>query len=133
MRTLLALAALALSTLAASAAAQPRQVVVGGAVGRAEPRESRRAEAGPLKEMFGVPVAERLIQADDTASRIRGIERLGAIGTTEAIDALVEQIEQGAPAARDPKARLATVRVLAPYTKRDNVRQLLTREATDGS
>ena len=113
---------------ARTAYAQPQRAAVSGQV-----REEVRGHTTPLKEMFGVAVAVRLTQSDDATARLRGIERLGAIGTTEAIDALVEQIEQGSPAARDPRARLAAVRLLAGFTKKDSVRQLLLRETTDAS
>ena len=113
---------------ARTAYAQPQRAAVSGPA-----REEVRGHATPLKEMFGVAVAVRLTQSDDATARLRGIERLGAIGTTEAIDALVEQIEQGSPAARDPRARLTAVRVLAGFTRKDSVRQLLLRETTDAS
>src|SRR4051812_8923187 len=112
--SLFVLAALALGAVSSTAAAQPKQAVVG--VGNLGAKPDRGAEAASFKEMFGVPVAARLIQSDDPADRIRGIERLGGVGTTESIDALVEQIEQGSPASRDPRARLTAVRVLAPFT-----------------
>jgi HEAT repeat protein len=112
---------------APGAFAQPRVVV------NAAPHDDARGHASALKEMFGVTVAVRLTQSDDTTARLRGIERLAAIGTPEAIDAIVEQIEQGSPAGRDPRARLAAVRALAGFTKKDNVRQLLLRETTDTS
>ena len=124
-------ASLALGSLvllaAPVASAQPRVVVTGAA------RDDARGHVGALKEMFGVAVAVTLTQSDDAAARLRGIERLATIGTPEAIDAIVEQIEQGSPAARDPRARLAAVRALASFTKKDNVRQLLLRETTDAS
>ncbi|MEP7120420.1 MAG: HEAT repeat domain-containing protein [Byssovorax sp.] len=107
--------------------ADPRVVV------SAAPHDEARGHASAIKEMFGVPVAVRLTQSDDAAARLRGIERLASIGTPEAVDAIVEQIEQGSPAARDPRARLAAVRALAGSTKKDNVRQLLLRETTDAS
>src|SRR4051812_41459094 len=113
---------------ARSAAAQPQRAAVSGPA-----REEVRGRPAPLKEMFGVAVAVRLTSSDDPTARLRGIERLGAIGTAEAIDALVEQIDQGSPAARDPRARLAAVRLLAGFTKKDNVRQLLLHETTDSS
>ena len=113
---------------ARTASAQPQRAAVSGSA-----REEVRGHRTPLKEMFGVAVAVRLTQSDDATARLRGIERLGAIGTTEAIDALVEQIEQGSPASRDPRARLTAVRVLAGFTKKDSVRQLLLRETTDAS
>lgn len=124
-------ASLLVSTLvllaAPAASAQPR-VVVNGA-----PRDEPRGHVAALNELFGVPVAVRLTQSDDAATRLRGIARLATIGTPEAIDAMVEQIEQGSPAARDPRARLAAVRALASFTKKDSVRQLLLRETTDAS
>src|SRR5262245_55706330 len=131
--SLLTLAALSFFASPSPLLAQPRQTVVGVGVAGARPNPGPSDQGLSLKEMFGIPVATRLIQSDDPSDRIRGIERLGAIGTPEAIDALVEQIEQGSPASRDPRARLTAVRVLAAYTKRDNVRQLLAREATDTS
>src|SRR5262245_44290207 len=126
-------AAPVLSTAVSPVIAQPKQAVGGGGIVGVRPEASRGAQPPPLKEMFGIQVATRLIQSDDPNDRIRGIERLGGIGTTEAIDALVEQIEQGARASRDPRARLSAVRVLAAFTKRDNVRQVIAREATDTS
>ena len=114
--------------LAANAISAPPPVIVNGGA-----RDDARGHVGALKEMFGVAVAVRLTQSDDAAARLRGIERLATIGTPEAVDALVEQIEQGSPAARDPRARLAAVRALAGFTKKDNVRQLLLRETSDAS
>ncbi|MCC6552960.1 MAG: HEAT repeat domain-containing protein, partial [Polyangiaceae bacterium] len=96
-----------------------------GAKGRAG------AGAGALRGSVGVPVAERLLGSGDAEDRLRGIERLGAIGTTEAVDALIEALEQGSTAGRDPRARLMAVRALAPHAAKDSVRQLLTRELTD--
>lgn len=55
-----------------------------GAKGRAG------AGAGALRGSVGVPVAERLLGSGDAEDRLRGIERLGAIGTTEAVDALID-------------------------------------------
>src|SRR5271154_6642664 len=68
-----------------------------------------------LKARIGVAFAKHLIESDDANDRLRGVERLGSIGTQEAIDALVEAIEQGAAVGRDPRARLLAVRVLAPH------------------
>ncbi len=121
--------ALAGAVIALPAAGQPRG---GVAPAPAAPVE-RHAEPSPLREMFGAPQGVRLMQSDDPGERIRGIVRLGGIGTPEAIDLLIEQLEQGSAVGRDPRARLEAVRVLAPFTKKDNVRQLLTREATDTS
>ncbi|WP_437924953.1 HEAT repeat domain-containing protein [Sorangium sp. So ce291] len=127
-------AALATTALAGAAAPQPvartaRAPQVeesSGAPAAAEPG------ASPLRGSLGVPVAERLLASSDPEARLRGIERLGSIGTEAAINALLAALEQGAPAARDPKARLAAVRALAPHAPRDSVRQLLSRELAEG-
>ncbi|WP_437828489.1 HEAT repeat domain-containing protein [Sorangium sp. So ce1153] len=127
-------AALAATALAGAAAPQPvartarapQAEESSGAPATAEPGASR------LRGSLGVPVAERLLASSDPEARLRGIERLGSIGTEAAIDALLAAIEQGAPAARDPKARLAAVRALAPHAQRDSVRQLLSRELAEG-
>ncbi|MGK3959714.1 HEAT repeat domain-containing protein [Sorangium sp. So ce118] len=127
-------AALAATALAGAAAPQPvartarapQAEESSGAPAAAEPA------AAPLRGSLGVPVAERLLASSDPEARLRGIERLGSIGTEEAIDALLAALEQGAPAARDPKARLAAVRALAPHAPRDSVRQLLSRELSEG-
>jgi cellulose synthase operon protein C len=132
----LALAALALALLATPAAAQPRAAIaVGGATGGAgaSPAE-HHADSTALRAQLGIPVAQRLLASDDFASRVRGIERLGAIGSPEAIDALVDAMDQQSSVpARDPRARLVAVRVLAGEAGRDSVRQLLMREVTDTS
>jgi HEAT repeat protein len=125
MRRPLAALALALALAPGAAAAQPRSGVAGH-----RPSE-RRNEPAALHTLVGIPVAQRLLQSDDAATRVRGVERLGAIGTNEAIDALVEILEQNSPWMRDPRIRLTAVRVLAGETKRDNVRRFLTREVTD--
>src|SRR5512141_2157267 len=128
MRRPLAALALALALAPGAAAAQPRS---GIAVHR--PSAERRDEPTALHAIAGIPVAQRLLQSDDPATRVRGVERLAAIGTTEAIDALVEILEQNSPWMRDPRIRLTAVRALAGETKRDNVRRFLTREVTDTS
>jgi HEAT repeat protein len=92
-----------------------------------------RPGATTFKSSTGIAVAERLLLSDDPEDRLRGIERLGSIGTPEAIDALLEAMEQGTAVGRDPRARLLAVRVLAPHVKRDTVRQLIGRELQDAS
>ena len=122
-----AFAALGLALLSGSAGAQPRVAV-------SAPRgPEKHADSNALRAQLGVPLAQRLLTSDDLATRIRGIERLGGIGTTLSVDALVDGMDPGSVAARDPRARLVAVRVLADEAKRDNVRQLLLREVTEAS
>ncbi len=122
MRRPVATAALALALISAPAAAQPRPP--------ARPAERVR-EGTSLRAQLGIPVAQRLLASDDFATRVRGIERLGAIGTKEAVDALVEALDGGSVSARDPRVRLIGVRVLAPEARRDNVRQFLLNMVVD--
>jgi len=108
MRRPLAALALLLALAPGVAVAQPRLSLAG-------PRTAiERRELGPFHVLFGVPAAQHLLQADDAMTRIRGVERLGSLGTPEAIDALVDAMEQGSIVARDPRAWLTAVRVLAP-------------------
>lgn len=81
-----------------------------------------------LNDLFGVPVARRLLVSDRTEDRIRGVERLGSLGSDEAIAALVETLEGGGSNAGDTMVRLSAVRVLAAHTDKDAARQVLVRE-----
>src|SRR5579871_2828141 len=99
LRRPMALAALAGALFSLPAAAQPRVAVSG-------PRQERKTEANAFRAQLGIPMAARLLVSDDFATRIRGIELLGSIGTTEAIDLLVDSMDPGSVAARDLRARL---------------------------
>ncbi len=79
-----------------------------------------------------MPVAERLLASTSVDDRLRGVVRLGAIGTPEAIDALTSALEQSTILTRDARARLEAIRALAPHASRDNVRPLLIRELGEG-
>lgn len=124
MRRSFAALALALAALPATAAAQIRA---------ASPRPQDPRESTALRERFGLPRAQRLLLAGDSATRVRGVERIASLGTPDAIDALVDVMESNSTAQGDARMRLAAVRVLAGETKRANVRQLLLREVTDNA
>ena len=117
----------ALATLSpATATGQGRaQVVVNGPGPRAQ-----QGDGPSLKGRVGVAVAEGLMLDGGVEDRIRGVQRLGAIGTPEAVDSLLQSVEQSS-ALLDPKVRLEAVRALAAHAKRDPVRQVLVREMTD--
>ncbi|WP_437543909.1 HEAT repeat domain-containing protein [Sorangium sp. So ce367] len=130
-------AALAATAMAGPAAPQP---VARTARAPQAAEEGGKAPAGaqagatPLRGSLGVAVGERLLSSSDPAARLRGIERLGAIGTEEAVSALLAALDQhGAPGARDPRTRLAAVRALADHAQRDSVRQLLARELSESA
>lgn len=126
-RRLLAAAAIALATIGSVGSTALAQKP-GGA--RAAERDTAKPIGGTLaiRDLFGVSAAKRLLQSDRTEDRIRGIERLGSLGTDEAIDALVAALESGGTASSDTKARLVAVRILASHTDREPVRQVLVRE-----
>lgn len=95
-----------------------------------EPRSTPKRDS--LRGVVGVPVAERLLVSSSAKERLRGVVRLGAIGTPEAIDALTGALEQSTIITRDARTRLEAIRVLAPHATRENVRVLLTRELGEG-
>jgi hypothetical protein len=72
-------------------------------------------------------VAERLLASESSEDRLRGVERLAASGQREAIDRLLRALDPGTSVGRDPRARLAGIRGLAPFASREAVRQLLAK------
>lgn len=108
-------------------------IAIGTVGGRGDAEETRSAPArNSLRGLVGVPVGERLLVASSPQDRLRGVIRLGAIGTPEAIDALAGALEQSTIIARDSRARLEAIRALAPHATRENVRALLIRELGEG-
>ncbi|MDI3283305.1 HEAT repeat domain-containing protein, partial [Polyangium sp. 15x6] len=124
----------AASSLApAPASAQGIAVGVGRrAEGDDEYGEVSAPNRGTLRGLFGVPVAERLLASGSVEERLRGVRRLGAIGTPEAIDALTNAFEQSSLLTRDGRTRLEGVRILAAHADREAVRPLLIRELSEG-
>src|SRR2546421_11957675 len=88
---------------------------------------SGQNESGSLGARLSMAVAERLLASDDADDRLRAVERLAGSGQREAIDRLVRALADGAPALRDPRARLAGVRGLAPFAARESVREILSK------
>lgn len=125
----------ALAALVASAKAASAQGVAIGSARHVDddvPMEDHEApRRGTLRGMFGIPVAERLLVSGSADERLRGVQRLAAIGTPEAIDALVDALEQSSIVGRDGRARLEAVRFLATHVGRENVRPLLVREISE--
>jgi len=123
MRRPLAALALLLAAAPGPALAQPRAA-------SSRSFEARHGE-GTLRAHVGIAQAQRLLHSDDPLARVRGVERLGSIGTPEALDALVEVMGSSRVAQRDAQMRLTAVRVLASETKNTGVRQFLLHEVTD--
>jgi HEAT repeat protein len=87
-----------------------------------------RERTGSLQSRLAVSVAERLIFSDSSDDRIRGVERLTSAGQREGVDRLLRALAEGGPVFRDARARLTSVRGLAPFASREAVRQQLAKE-----
>jgi HEAT repeat protein len=102
------------------------------ATATAAPGEAAESKS-TLRREVGVVAATRLMESADPASLVRGVERLGSIGSNEALEALLDALEQGSLVSRDMRARLTAVRVLAPHARKDRVRTALAKEMIDAS
>jgi HEAT repeat protein len=84
------------------------------------------AGAGALRNRFGIGAAETLGASDSLSERLRGLERLGAVGTPRAVLRLVRALEPGG-SAKAPEERLVAVRQLAMHTDDPSARRALAR------
>ena len=98
-----------------------------------------------LRSRFGADAATALLSSADADDRLRGIERLAAMHTPEALGLLVRSVQPGVPGAgdarpqveaaarKDPRALLAAVRGLAAWAGvtagRDALRTVLDTSA----
>lgn len=83
-------------------------------------------KASTLRHHLGVDVAEALLKSQESDERERGFERLGSVGTAQALDSIIKAFDPGG-AARSARDRLIAVRALAPHAKVPAVRELLVR------
>lgn len=134
LRSLASIAFLAAGcTLLCSVPAAAQGIAIGTIGGRREIEETRvTPQRDSLRGLIGIPVAEKLLVSSSQQERLRGVVRLGAIGTPEAIDVLTGALEQSTIIMRDARARLEAIRALAPHATRENVRALLIRELGEG-
>ena len=79
-----------------------------------------------LRTHLGLEVAEALLKAQSAEQRQRGFERLGSIGTAQALDLLLKSFEAGG-AARSAQDRLVAVRALSAHAAVAQVREFLVR------
>lgn len=93
--------------------------------GDASAEETRR-HAETLRGRVGIGAAEALAASDTLSERLRGLERLGSIGTPRAVLRLVRALEPGG-SAKAPEERLTAVRELAMHTDDPMVRRALAR------
>ena len=79
-----------------------------------------------LRRRLGVEVATQLLKSQNADERERGFERLGSVGSAQALDQILHAFDTGG-AARSAKDRLVAVRALAPHAAVPAVRELLVR------
>ena len=79
-----------------------------------------------LRTHLGIDVAEARLKDQDPEQRQRGFERLGSIGTAQALDVLLKAFDTGG-AARTAKDRLVAVRALSAHASVPAVREFLVR------
>jgi len=79
-----------------------------------------------LKSRTGIAMATALLRAGESSERVRGLERLGEVGTPPALELLGKSLEPGG-AAKTWEERLAAVRALAQHTSTEAARQALAR------
>ncbi|HEX3851156.1 MAG TPA: hypothetical protein VHW01_09330, partial [Polyangiaceae bacterium] len=89
--------------------------------------EAASAQVAPtLKHRLGIDVAENLLRSQNPEDRERGFERLGSIGTAQALDLLLKAFETGGPA-HSAKDRLIAVRAISPHANVPAARDFLVR------
>ncbi|MEO6600216.1 MAG: HEAT repeat domain-containing protein [Polyangiaceae bacterium] len=82
--------------------------------------------ARTLRTRLGIEVAEALLKDSSAEERQRGFERLGSIGTAQALDLLLKVFETGGAAHSAPD-RLVAVRALSEHVSVPAVRDFLIR------
>jgi cellulose synthase operon protein C len=131
-RWLLALVAASL-TISLPVSAQPRARPAPPSAKRPAKSLPKIKQRGPsdvrarLSALAGVGAARRMLESSDSpAARQRALERLGAVGTSSALELLSKALEPGG-AAKTSEERLIAVRALAPHAKNPDVRLALVR------
>lgn len=79
-----------------------------------------------LRTHLGIDVAEALLKEQSAEQRQRGFERLGSVGSAQALDSLLKSFDGGG-AARSAQDRLIAVRALSAHAAVPAVREFLVR------
>jgi cellulose synthase operon protein C len=85
-----------------------------------------------LAKRLGIRSAEKLLRSDVSDDRERGLERLGSVRTTRALEVLVRALEPGG-GAQSARERLIAVRALSPSAREPEVRLALLRVMSGAS
>jgi HEAT repeat protein len=118
-------------------AVRPAQAHPGRVAGQLRPHtnasqeeDSDQARVGErtLRGRSGVSMAKRLLDSELQEDRIRGLRRLGTVGTRQALQVLIEWVD--ASTEGNSQARLVAVRALARHARRSAVTQALVRMMT---
>ncbi|MCC6522483.1 MAG: HEAT repeat domain-containing protein [Polyangiaceae bacterium] len=92
---------------------------------RAQPSAETETSAHSLRAHLGVARGAELLASADPDDVVRGIERLGAAGTPEAVDALAAALLQGGSVRSELRTRLEAVRALAAHVDIETAREAL--------
>jgi hypothetical protein len=97
-----------------------------GVAGAQAPSAERPRPRGSLRSRIGVEAAEPLLRSESSELRQRAFEKLGAAGTSTALELLADALEPGG-AARTANERLTAVRALAAHAGVERARGALVR------
>ncbi|HET9957315.1 MAG TPA: HEAT repeat domain-containing protein [Polyangiaceae bacterium] len=89
----------------------------------------KSTDAPSLLDRVGALHLEKSLRARDARVRERSIERLGALGTSRALELLVRALDANG-SAESPRERLLAVRALAAHVREPSVRDCLVRVMT---
>jgi hypothetical protein len=114
----------AVSAMTVAADAQPRRPIPRPPVKPEPTTPSATSTAGSsfVRSHVGTDYAIKLIRSNDLDERIRGIQRFAAIGTSDAITQLVQQIESFPPLKGDSRALVELARALSRFTDQERAR-----------
>ncbi len=113
----------ATSVLALGASAQPRRPIPRPSPSPAPTTSPASAPTSTfVRAHVGIDYAIRLVRSSDLDDRIRGIQRFAAIGTSEAIAQLVQQLESFPALKSDSRALVELARALSRFTDQERAR-----------
>lgn len=81
----------------------------------------------PIVGQIGFASAMQLVRKSDVQERLRGVQRIGAMNDFRGVQLLVQEFRDTPELANDPRVRIESVRVMAPFASRPAVTDLLVK------